>query len=317
MINAAWSNSRVSYNNSGGVGIPIDTFGSKGEPLPEHEQTSRTVPTSSPNALLYATTSISGSGQPTDDTPLGRGHIATQEPKTFHTCRWRTCLTVESCTLESQTPSDSTRAIAECNVGGNSTDIMAALKALEFSLVPGLGDRPFDNSDRHYVEPWEDESTPEQPATVTERTEGFVVHTHGQCDPKQDSLQQEYVNVDRQMNNERYSCACLSADRGRGTHALTPGRVAFFYNHALQRQAFVGKILCVYRDIDMDAFITQKGVTRRGEYLLVIAMTLVDGLWCFDEDKLHVQVIHEDKADHGVLWLAAKCCSSQNVSTRG
>jgi len=118
---------------------------------------------------------------------------------------------------------------------------MAALKALEFSLVPGYGDRRFDYSNKHYVNRWEDDAIPELPAQVTKRAEGFEIHTHGWLDPKQDSVGQEYINVDREMNNERYSCACLSATEEEAQFALTPGRVAFFYNHALQRQAFVGK----------------------------------------------------------------------------
>jgi hypothetical protein len=163
---------------------------------------------------------------------------------------------------------------------------MAALKRLNYCLVPGLGDRPFNNSDRHYEERWDDESTPEQPATVTKREEGFVVHTHGQCDPKQDKCKQEYIRVDRQMDGEKYSTACSSPNEDEAHYALTPGRVAFFYNNALQRQAFVGKVLCVYRGIDMEAFIAEKGMSTGGvKHLLIIAMTLVDGLWRFDEDK--------------------------------
>jgi hypothetical protein len=309
VINSASSNTRVCYNNSSiGVGIPIDLYGSRGEPLPDVEQNSLTVPTSSPNSLLYASTSLSGSTHRTDDTPLDSGRNSYSGMQVFPHMNVAHVLNGEVVHLRIADAFRYYVTSRRVNLGGSSRDTMAALKSLEFSLVPGHGDRPFDNSDRHHVNLLDHASTPERSATVTESTEGFQIDTNGWCDPVQERYEQEYVNVDRQMNNEKYSCACLSAIEEEAQHALTPGRVAFFYNHALRRQAFVGKIICVYSDIDMDAIITRKGVARRGDYLLVIAMTLVDGLWCFDEQKLHVQVIHKGKIDHGILWLAAKCC---------
>ena len=149
VTNDAWSNSKLSYNNSGGVGIPIDKFDSKGEPLAEHEQLSRLMPSSSPNGHLYSPHSISGSGQPTDDVPLGRGahhYTGTQD------FPFMPVMHVLNGGIVHSRIADAIRSYARnrrCNRGGSSRHIMAALKLLDYSIVPGLGDRSFDTSSIH------------------------------------------------------------------------------------------------------------------------------------------------------------------------